>query len=77
MRGCGIPRGFWLKPGGSVDRVEGIIIETFVILCQYNSQIHRVPAGRIVTNKQTRWWQRFDEKNHAKLKKSKKMFIML
>jgi hypothetical protein len=53
MRGCGIPRGFWLKPGGSVDRVEGIIIETFVILCQYNSQIHRVPAGRIVTNKQT------------------------
>jgi hypothetical protein len=24
-----------------------------VILCQYNSQIHRVPAGRIVTNKQT------------------------
>jgi hypothetical protein len=50
MRGCGIPRGFWLKPGGSVDRVEGIIIETFVILCQYNSQIHRVPAGRIVTN---------------------------
>jgi hypothetical protein len=33
--------------------VEGIIIETFVILCQYNSQIHRVPAGRIVTNKQT------------------------
>jgi hypothetical protein len=22
-------------------------------LCQYNSQIHRVPAGRIVTNKQT------------------------
>jgi hypothetical protein len=21
-----------------------------VILCQYNSQIHRVPAGRIVTN---------------------------
>jgi hypothetical protein len=51
MRGCGIPRGFWLKPGGSVDRVEGIIIETFVILCQYNSQIHRVPAGRIVTNK--------------------------
>jgi hypothetical protein len=23
-----------------------------VILCQYNSQIHRVPAGRIVTNKQ-------------------------
>jgi hypothetical protein len=54
MRGCGIPRGFWLKPGGSVDRVEGIIIETFVILCQYNSQIHRVPAGRIVTNKQTK-----------------------
>jgi hypothetical protein len=53
MRGCGIPRGFWIKPGGSVDRVEGIIIETFVILCQYNSQIHRVPAGRIVTNKQT------------------------
>jgi hypothetical protein len=51
MRGCGIPRGSWLKPGGSVDRVEGIIIETFVILCQYNSQIHRVPAGRIVTNK--------------------------
>jgi hypothetical protein len=44
MRGCGIPRGFWHKPGGSVDRVEGIIIETFVILCQYNSQIHRVPA---------------------------------
>jgi hypothetical protein len=41
MRGCGIPRGFWLKPGGSVDRVEGIIIETFVILCQYNSQIHQ------------------------------------
>jgi hypothetical protein len=36
-----------------VDRVEGIIIETFVILCQYNSQIHRVPAGRIVTNKQS------------------------
>jgi hypothetical protein len=28
MRGCGIPRGFWLKPGGSEDRVEGIIIET-------------------------------------------------
>jgi hypothetical protein len=28
MRGCGIPRGFWLKPGGSADRVEGIIIET-------------------------------------------------
>jgi hypothetical protein len=25
-----------------------------VILCQYNSQIHRVPAGRIVTNKQTK-----------------------
>jgi hypothetical protein len=24
----------------------------------------------------TRWWQRFDGKNHAKLKKSKKMFIM-
>jgi hypothetical protein len=24
-----------------------------VKLCQYNSQIHRVPAGRIVTNKQT------------------------
>jgi hypothetical protein len=24
-----------------------------VISCQYNSQIHRVPAGRIVTNKQT------------------------
>jgi hypothetical protein len=24
-----------------------------VILCQYNSQIHRVPAGCIVTNKQT------------------------
>jgi hypothetical protein len=23
-----------------------------VILCQYNKQIHRVPAGRIVTNKQ-------------------------
>jgi hypothetical protein len=45
--------GFWPKPGGSVDRVEGIIIETFVILCQYNSQIHRVPAGRMVTNKQT------------------------
>jgi hypothetical protein len=45
--------GFWPKPGGSVDRVEEIIIETFVILCQYNSQIHRVPAGRIVTNKQT------------------------
>jgi hypothetical protein len=20
MRGCGIPRGFWLKPGGSADR---------------------------------------------------------
>jgi hypothetical protein len=53
MRGCGIPGGFWLKPGGSVDRVEGIIIETFVIRCQYNSQIHRVPAGRIITNKQT------------------------
>jgi hypothetical protein len=45
--------GFWPKPGGSVDRVEGIIIETLVILCQFNSQIHRVPAGRIVTNKQT------------------------
>jgi hypothetical protein len=28
MRGCGIPRGFWVKPGGSADRVEGIIIET-------------------------------------------------
>jgi hypothetical protein len=28
MRGCGIPCGFWLKPGGSADRVEGIIIET-------------------------------------------------
>jgi hypothetical protein len=25
-----------------------------VILCQYNSQIHRVPAGRIVTNKKTK-----------------------
>jgi hypothetical protein len=30
MRGCGIPRGFWLKPGGSADRVEGIIIETLL-----------------------------------------------
>jgi hypothetical protein len=28
-----------------------------VILCQYNSQIHRVPAGRIVTNKQQQWCQ--------------------
>jgi hypothetical protein len=28
MRGFWIPRGFWLKPGGSADRVEGIIIET-------------------------------------------------
>jgi hypothetical protein len=26
-----------------------------VILCQYNSQIHRVTAGRIVTNKQTKY----------------------
>jgi hypothetical protein len=42
MRGCGSPRGFWLKPGRSVDRVEGIIIETFVILCQYNSQSYRI-----------------------------------
>jgi hypothetical protein len=30
MRGCGIPRGFWLKPGGSADRVDGIIIETLL-----------------------------------------------
>jgi hypothetical protein len=66
MRGCGIPRGFWLKPGGSVDRVEGIIIETLVILCQYNSQIHRVPAGRIVTNnKQTnKHFTRMNESCH-------------
>jgi hypothetical protein len=28
MRGCGIPSGFWLKPGGSADRVDGIIVET-------------------------------------------------
>jgi hypothetical protein len=55
--------GFWPKPGGSVDRVEGIIIETFVILCQYNSQIHRVPAGRIVTNKQTSFFSMTGEMN--------------
>jgi hypothetical protein len=28
MRGCGISRGCWLKPDRSVDRVDGIIIET-------------------------------------------------
>jgi hypothetical protein len=26
MRGCGIPRGFWLKPVRSVDRVKELLL---------------------------------------------------
>jgi hypothetical protein len=36
MRGCGIPRGFWLKPGGSADRVDGIIVETLSYCANIN-----------------------------------------
>jgi hypothetical protein len=53
MRGCGTPR--WIlaqtwQERGSCGRNY---LLKLVKLCQYNSQIHRVPAGRIVTNKQT------------------------
>jgi hypothetical protein len=53
MRGCGIPR--WMlaqtcQERGSCGRSY---LLKLVKLCQYNSQIHRVPAGRILTNKQT------------------------
>jgi hypothetical protein len=30
MRGCGIPRGCWLKPDRSVDRVK----ELFIVTCK-------------------------------------------
>jgi hypothetical protein len=53
MRGCGTP--WWIlaqtwRERGSCRR---FYLLKLVKLCQYNSQIHRVPAGRIVTNKQT------------------------
>jgi hypothetical protein len=53
MCGCGTPR--WIlaqtwRERGSCGRNY---LLKLVKLCQYNSQIHRVPAGRIVTNKQT------------------------
>jgi hypothetical protein len=51
MRGCGIPRGFWLKPGGSADRVEGIIIETLKY-CANIIRKYRHPCGTHC-NKQT------------------------
>jgi hypothetical protein len=55
MRGCGTPRWILAQTWRECGSCGRNYLLKLVKLCQYNSQIHRVPAGRIVTNKQTNY----------------------